>query len=81
MQLFVEIKERSSARRVRIVACRVEGLKDAEDWDFWQRRISEQRLSALVAIRHDIAKVQKSSDWYQKPYRQSYTLRRGQSSS
>ena len=56
------IKERSSIRRKRIIAHRATDFKDAEDWDlgFWQSRTPEQRLSALVAIRNDVAKVEKA---------------------
>ena len=55
------IQERSAARRKRIVAHRAANFQDAEKWDldFWQNQTPEQRLSALVAIRKDIAKVEK----------------------
>ncbi len=54
------IKERTAARRKRIVAHRAANFKDAENWDldFWQSRTPEQRLSALVAIRADVRKVE-----------------------
>ena len=54
------IKERTVARRKRIVAHRAADFKDAENWDldFWQSRTPEQRLSALVAIRGDVRKVE-----------------------
>ena len=54
------IKERSAARQKRIVAHRSANFKDAENWglDFWQSQTPEQRLSALVAIRRDIRKVE-----------------------
>lgn len=53
------IKERSLERRKRIVAHRATSFKDAEEWDldFWQNQTPEDRLSALVAIREDIMKV------------------------
>jgi hypothetical protein len=53
------IKERSLKRRKRMVAHRATSFKDAEDWDldFWQNQTPEERLSALVAIRRDIMKV------------------------
>lgn len=53
------IKERSLKRRKRMVAHRATSFKDAEDWDldFWQDQTPEERLSALVAIRRDIMKV------------------------
>lgn len=33
--------------------------RDADDWDleFWQRQGSEARLSALVALRNDVAAI------------------------
>jgi len=54
------IKERTAARRKRIVAHRAANFKDAENWDldFWQSLTPEQRLSALVAIRGDVRKVE-----------------------
>ena len=56
------IKERSAARRKRIVAHRATDFKDAENWDldFWQSQTPEQRLSALVAIRRDVIKVEQA---------------------
>ena len=56
------IKERTAARRKRIVAHRAADFKDAENWDldFWQSRTPEQRLSALVAIRGDVIKVEQA---------------------
>ncbi len=56
------IRERSAARRRRIVAHRAASFEDAEQWDldYWQRQTPEQRLSALVAIRKDVATVEKA---------------------
>ncbi|MFP4350219.1 MAG: hypothetical protein ACOC23_03770 [Thermodesulfobacteriota bacterium] len=56
------IKERSAQRRKRIKANRAADFKAAEDWDldFWQSQTPQQRLSALVAIRKDVLKVQKA---------------------
>ena len=56
------IRERSAKRRKRIVAHRAPSFEDAEKWDldFWQRQTPEQRLSALVAIREDVKKVERS---------------------
>ena len=56
------IKERTAARRKRIVAHRAADFKDAENWDldFWQSQSPEQRLSALVALRRDIMQVEKA---------------------
>ena len=54
------IKKRALERRKRIVAHRAANFKDAEDWDldFWQNKTPEERLSALVAIRRDVTKVE-----------------------
>ena len=56
------IRERSAVRRKRIVAHWAVSFEDAENWDldFWQSQTPEQRLSALVAIRKDVAMVEKS---------------------
>jgi hypothetical protein len=56
----MSLKERSAARRKRIVAHRAADFKDAENWDltYWQSQTPEQRLSALVAIRRDVVKVE-----------------------
>jgi hypothetical protein len=56
----VSIEERSRERRGRIVAHRATSFRDAEAWDlrFWQSRTPEERLSALVAIRRDVALVE-----------------------
>ena len=56
------LKERSSIRRKQIVAHRAANFKEAENWDldFWQSQTPEQRLSALVAIRQDVMKVEKA---------------------
>ena len=47
---------RRRLRRERIVAHRASGHADAEAWDldFWQSQSPEDRLKALVAIRHDV---------------------------
>lgn len=57
-------KERSEARREKMEANRAKDFKAAEDWDldFWQRRTPQEQLSALVAIRRDVEKVQKGRD-------------------
>jgi len=54
------IEERSLERRKRMVIHRATSHEDAEAWDleFWQQRTPEERLSALVAIRRDIAVVE-----------------------
>ena len=60
-ELNMGIRERSAARHKRIVAHRATSFEDAEKWDldFWQCQTPEQRLSALVAIRKDVAMVEK----------------------
>jgi hypothetical protein len=56
----VSIEERSRERRKRMVANRTTSFREAEEWDldFWQKRTPEERLSALVAIRHDVEVVE-----------------------
>jgi len=56
------IKDRSSKRRKQIVAHRASSFQDAEKWDldFWQSQTPEQRLSALIAIRRDVMKVNRA---------------------
>ena len=53
------LKERSQRRRREMVVHRADGFQDAEDWDlaFWQQQTPQDRLSALVAIHRDVAKV------------------------
>ena len=43
-----------------MVVNRATSFEDAEAWDldFWQQRTPEERLSALVAIRRDVAVVE-----------------------
>ena len=57
--LTMSLRQRSVARRRRIVANRTTSFKAADDWDleFWQKQTPEARLSALVAIRNDIRRV------------------------
>jgi len=56
------MKDRSEERRKRIVMHRAKDFDDAEKWDleFWQQQTPEERLSALVAIRRDVAMVEKA---------------------
>jgi len=56
------IKERSSKRRKRIFANLAANFKEAENWDlhFWQNQTPEECLSALVAIRRDVMKVEQA---------------------
>ena len=58
------IRERASERRKRIVANRAANFKDAEEWDldFWQNQTPEERLSALVALRRDVIKVEQANE-------------------
>ena len=53
------LAERSRLRRDRLVGHRASSHADAEAWDldFWQSQSPEDRLSALIAIRHDIEAV------------------------
>lgn len=63
------LKERSEARRKKMEANRAKDFQAAEDWDldFWQRRTPQERLSALVAIRRDVRKVQEGRAKENKP--------------
>jgi len=53
------LKERAVERRKRIVGHVAHSHEEAEAWDleFWQSQTPQERLSALVAIHEDIAKV------------------------
>lgn len=53
------LSERAAERRRRMTVHIASDWKDAEDWDleFWQRQGPEARLSALVALRNDLAAV------------------------
>jgi hypothetical protein len=55
----MDIADRSALRKRRIMAHVARDFSDAERWDldFWQSQTPEARLSALVAIRNDVAKV------------------------
>ena len=68
------MRERSAERKKRIVANRAADFEEAERWDllFWQERTPQQRLSALVAIRRDVMKVEEGK-------RRSGRKRRGRS--
>ena len=64
------IKERAEERKKRIVAHRAANFKEAEEWDlaFWQSLLGpEQRLSALVAIRRDLEKVERARSKVDQP--------------
>lgn len=56
------LKERSAARRSRMVANRAASFEEAEAWDldFWQSQSPEERLAAFLAIRRDVDKVTES---------------------
>ncbi len=64
----MSLKSRSAFRRKAIVAYRAKDFVDAERWDleFWQQQSPAVRLSALVAIRQDIAKVAGSRAKFEK---------------
>lgn len=53
------LRERSASRRRRVKTNRARSFAEADRWDlqFWQEQSPEDRLSALVAIREDVAKV------------------------
>ena len=53
------LAERSEIRKRRVVGHCSHGFDEAERWDleFWQKQTPEARLSALVAIHRDVAKV------------------------
>ena len=53
------LSERAAERRRRMTAHIAANWSDADDWDleFWQRQGSEARLSALVALRNDVAAI------------------------
>ena len=55
----MSIRQRARRRRARMVVHRAAGYEDADRWDleFWQARTPQERLSALVDIHEDIAKV------------------------
>ena len=56
------IRERSAERARRIVGHHAATFEEADQWDldFWLSQTPEQRLSALVAIRRDVAAVQRA---------------------
>ena len=58
----MSIKERSEIRRKKISGNKAKNFSEAEEWDlkFWQKQTPQERLSALVAIRRDIKKVNPS---------------------
>jgi hypothetical protein len=58
----MSIEKRAHERKKRIVAHISRSFEEAEQWDleYWQSLPPASRLSALVAIRRDIAKVGKS---------------------
>ena len=60
----MSLQERSQERRKRMVAHVTTSFDDAEAWDldFWQKMTPEERLSAQVAIRRDVALVEAARD-------------------
>jgi len=58
----MDMQERSALRRQRMKSHRARDFADAERWDlwFWQQQSPEDRLSALVAIRRDVQKVEEA---------------------
>jgi hypothetical protein len=65
----MNIEQRSALRRKRMKSYRARDFADAERWDlqFWQEQSPEDRLSALVAIRNDMAKVEAARKDTKKP--------------
>jgi hypothetical protein len=57
---MTSLEERSRLRRQRMEVHRARSFRDAEAWDleYWQNRTPEERLSALVAIHHEVELVQ-----------------------
>lgn len=57
------IKERAIRRRKKILANIAADFEEAERWDleFWQQQGPEARLSALMSIRDDLAKIKRVS--------------------
>ncbi len=58
------MEERTASRRQRIKVNRALNFAEADLWDlqFWQEQSPEDRLSALVAIREDVEKVENSRE-------------------
>lgn len=56
----MSLEERSALRRKRMKSHRAKDFADAERWDllFWQGLSPEERLSAFVALREDVKKVE-----------------------
>ena len=56
-------RERAIERRKRIVGNIAANFEEAERWDleFWQRQGPEARLSALMSVRDDLAKIKRVS--------------------
>ena len=59
METEMSFEERARRRRKTMVGHKARGFAEAEQWDleFWQKQTPQDRLSALAAIRRDIAKV------------------------
>ena len=62
------MKRRAVERRKRIVGNIAHSWEEAEQWDleFWQSQTPQMRLSALVAMRNDLAAIHgrnKDFDW------------------
>ena len=53
------MKRRAAERRKRIVGHVAKNFAEAEEWDlaFWQKQSPAVRLSALVALREDLALI------------------------
>lgn len=57
----MSIRGRADQRRKRIVGNIAANFEEADKWDleFWQKQTPQARLSALMSIREDIAKINK----------------------
>ena len=56
----MSMEERSARRRRTMKTHVAKDFADADRWDlaFWQERTPEERLSALIAIRKDVEKIE-----------------------
>ena len=66
--LLKGMAQRSAERRKRIVGNVARNFAEAEQWDleFWQSQTPAMRLSALVALRNDLAAIHgrnRDFDW------------------
>ena len=62
------LRQRARERKARIVAHRAESFVEAEAWDlaYWQAKIPQERLSAVVDIQRDVKKVEQARNNYEQ---------------